>query len=71
MRRLLSSAGVEAYASETPVVFSQDHRALFRLREFHNLLQQKKWLHEDMLRTYERVRQSLADLSETLEVELR
>lgn len=64
--------GGEAYASETPVAFSRDHSALLRSQEFHNLLQQKKWQHEDALRIYgARVGTGLNDLAAALELELR
>lgn len=57
----------EPYNSDTPVAFSIQHASLLRLREFHNILQEKKWVHEDMLRTYEVLEHTLTDLSAALE----
>ena len=59
--------GGDPYNSDTPVAFSLEHASLLRLREFHNILQEKKWVHEDMLRTYEVLEHTLTDLSAALE----
>ena len=62
--------GGEAYASPSPVVFLLDHAPLFGLREFQNILQEKKWSHEDALAVYEAVEYALEELSIGLRMEL-
>lgn len=59
--------GSDRYATQTPVAFTRDHHELFRLPEFHNLLQEKKWLHEDALATYGDFELTLADLIASLQ----
>ena len=60
----------DSYATHTPVRGTVDHTSLLRIREFVNILQEAKWVHEDALNNYSTIGQRLDELIRALEDEV-